>query len=41
MNNRLSQTIVPLALSIGLAMGLELSAIASPRYSHISGLSQE
>lgn len=34
MNNRLSQTIVPLALSIGLAVGLELSAIASPRYSH-------
>ena len=31
--NRLSQTILPLALSIGLVGGLELSAIASPRYS--------
>ncbi len=32
--NRLSQTIFPLALGLGLAMGLESSAIASPRYSH-------
>ena len=31
--NRLSQTIVPLALSIGLVGGLDVSAIASPRYS--------
>ena len=31
--NRLSQTLLPLALSIGLVGGLELSAIASPRYS--------
>ena len=32
--NRLSQTILALALSIGLTVGLELPAIASPRYSH-------
>ena len=32
--NRLSQTMLPLALSIGLAVGLESPAIASPRYSH-------
>ena len=32
--NRLSQTILPLALSIGLAGVLELPAIANPRYSH-------
>ena len=32
--NRLSQTIFPLALGLGLAMGLESQAIASPRYSH-------
>ncbi len=31
--NRLSQTILPLALSIGLVGGLNVSAIASPRYS--------
>lgn len=31
--NRLSQTILPLALSIGLVGGLDVSAIASPRYS--------
>ncbi len=30
--NRLSQTILPLVLSIGLVGGLEISAIASPRY---------
>ena len=32
--NRLSQTILPLALSVGLAMGLELPAIAYPRNSY-------
>ena len=32
--NRLSQTILPLALGIGLAGALELPAIASPRYSY-------
>ena len=32
--NRLAQTLMPLALSIGLAMGLESSAIASPRKSY-------
>ncbi|ELS05532.1 hypothetical protein Xen7305DRAFT_00052780 [Xenococcus sp. PCC 7305] len=32
--NKLSQTILPLALGIGLAVGLDLSAIASPRNSH-------
>ncbi len=32
--NRLSQTILPLALGIGLAGGLGLPAIASPRYSY-------
>ena len=31
--NRLSKTILPLALSLGLVGGLEIGAIASPRYS--------
>ncbi|MGK7897832.1 MAG: hypothetical protein AB4372_30505 [Xenococcus sp. (in: cyanobacteria)] len=31
--NRLSQTLLPLALSIGLVGGLEIDAIASPRHS--------
>ena len=32
--NRISQNIIPWAVSIGLALGLDMSAIAYPRYSY-------